>query len=87
MLGQEGIKAGLIRPISLWPFPYEVFDLIPKTVKAVISVELSRGQMIDDVKIGCSGRFPVSLSGRVGGMLITPQEIAEDARKVLGVSE
>ncbi|QOX62629.1 3-methyl-2-oxobutanoate dehydrogenase subunit VorB [Anoxybacterium hadale] len=85
LLAEEGIKAGLIRPVSLWPFPYDVFDQIPDTVNAVISVELSMGQMIDDVKIGCRGRFPVSLSGRVGGILITPPEIAADARKALGV--
>lgn len=85
LLAGEGIKAGLIRPISLWPYPYEAFNEIPQNAKAVISVELSRGQMIDDVKIGCCGRFPVSLSSRVGGMLITPSEIAADAKKVLGV--
>jgi len=85
LLAEEGIKVGLIRPISLWPFPYEAFDKIPQNVKAVISVELSRGQMMDDVKIGCNGRFPVSLSGRVGGILITPPEIAADVKKALGV--
>lgn len=87
LLAEDGIKAGLIRPISLWPFPYEAFENIPKSTKAVISVELSMGQMIDDVKIGCSGRFPVSLSGRVGGILITPPEIAADAKKILGVEK
>ncbi len=87
LLTDEHIKAGLIRPISLWPFPYEAFDRIPDAVKAVVSVELSRGQMLDDVKIGCRGRFPISLSGRVGGILITPQEIAADAKKALGVKE
>lgn len=85
LLAEEGIRAGLIRPVSLWPFPYAAFDKIPDTVKAVVSVELSRGQMMDDVKIGCAGRFPISLSGRVGGMLITPEEIAADAKKALGV--
>ncbi len=87
LLAEEGIKAGLIRPISLWPYPYEAFDQIPDTVKSIISVELSMGQMIDDVKIGCRGRFPVSLSSRVGGILITPPEVAEAARKALGVKE
>jgi len=86
LLAEEGIRAGLLRPISLWPFPYKAFEEIPDTVKAVVSVELSRGQMMDDVKIGCAGRFPVSLSGRVGGILITPQEIAADAKKALEVS-
>jgi len=85
LLAEEGIKAGMIRPISLWPFPYEAFDQIPNSTKAVISVELSRGQMMDDVKIGSNGRFPISLSSRVGGILITPPEIAADAKKALGV--
>jgi Pyruvate:ferredoxin oxidoreductase and related 2-oxoacid:ferredoxin oxidoreductases, alpha subunit len=85
MLNEEGIRAGMIRPVSLWPFPYEAFDQISPDTRAVISVELSRGQMLDDVKIGCCGRFPVSLSGRVGGMLITAPEIAENAKKAMGV--
>lgn len=85
LLAEDGIKAGLIRPISLWPYPYEAFEEIPDSVKAVLSVELSRGQMMDDVKIGCRGRFPISLSSRVGGILITPPEIAADAKRVLGV--
>jgi 2-oxoglutarate ferredoxin oxidoreductase subunit alpha len=85
LLAADGIKAGLIRPISLWPFPYEAFDRIPRAAKAVISVELSRGQMLDDVKIGCNGRFAVGLSSRVGGVLITPPEIAADAKKALEV--
>ena len=87
LLADKGIKAGLIRPISLWPFPYDAFNQIPKITKAVVSVELSRGQMIDDVKIGCNGRFPISLSSRVGGILITPPEIAAAAKKALEASE
>jgi 2-oxoglutarate ferredoxin oxidoreductase subunit alpha len=83
LLAEEGIRAGMIRPITLWPFPYEAFDRLPKTVKAVLSVELSRGQMIDDVKIGCCGRYPVGFSGRTGGIMITPPEIAADAKKAL----
>lgn len=83
LLAEEGIRAGMIRPVTLWPFPYEAFDRLPETVKAVISVELSRGQMIDDVKIGCCGRFPVGFSGRTGGILITPPEIAADAKRAL----
>ncbi|HML38550.1 MAG TPA: 3-methyl-2-oxobutanoate dehydrogenase subunit VorB [Bacillota bacterium] len=87
LLEEEGVKAGLIRPVSLWPYPYEAFDGIPETVKAVVSVELSRGQMMDDVKIGCRGRFPVSLASRVGGILITPPEIAANAKKALREAE
>ena len=85
LLAEDGIKAGLIRPISLWPYPYSAFDEIDLKTKVIISVELSMGQMIDDVKIGSNGRYPVELSSRVGGILITPPEIAADAKKALGV--
>jgi 2-oxoglutarate ferredoxin oxidoreductase subunit alpha len=85
LLAKDGIKAGLIRPISLWPYPYDAFDKIGKECKAVISCELSMGQMIDDVKLGAKDRWPVSLIGKVGGMLLTPVEIAEGAKKQLGV--
>jgi len=85
ILAEDGIKAGLIRPITLWPYPYMAFDEIDPNTKLLISVELSQGQMIDDVKIGSNGRFPVKLSSRVGGILITPPEVAADAKKALGV--
>ena len=85
LLAEDGIKAGMIRPISLWPYPYQAFDEIDPNTKLLISVELSQGQMIDDVKIGSNGRFPVKLSSRVGGILITPPEVAADAKKALGV--
>lgn len=75
LLAEEGIRAGLIRPITLWPYPYHAFDQLGDSVKQVISVELSCGQMIDDVKIGVNGRFPVGFLGRSGGNLITPPEI------------
>ncbi|MEG1585201.1 MAG: transketolase C-terminal domain-containing protein, partial [Anaerovorax sp.] len=67
LLAEEGMKVGMIRPISLWPFPHEAFDQIDPCTKVVISVELNMGQMIDDVKIACHGRFPVSLVGKAGG--------------------
>ncbi len=85
ILKAEGIKAGLIRPITLWPYPYKAFDLIKPDCKAVISAELSQGQMIFDVQVGCRGRWPVSLCKRTGGMLLSPQEVADSARKALGV--
>lgn len=85
ILAGEGIKCGLIRPITLWPYPYHAFDKIEDATKYVVSVELSMGQMIDDVKIGCRGRFPVSLMNRVGGMLLTPQELVIKTKEKLGV--
>jgi len=84
MLKQEGINAGLIRPITLWPFPHKAFDEIPESVKAILTVEMSCGQMIDDVKIANNGRLPVGFYGRVGGMIPSPQEIVEKAKEMLG---
>ena len=83
MLAEEGIKTGLIRPISLWPFPYKAFDEIGPKTKCVISVELSLGQMLDDVKLGVSGRWPVGLICRTGGVLFTSREIADEAKEFL----
>ena len=83
ILASEGIKVGLIRPITLWPFPYKAFDEIGNKTKTVLSVELSQGQMMDDVLIGVKGRWPVSLVKRVGGMWLTPPEVAEKAKAAL----
>lgn len=83
-LKEEGIKASLIRPITLWPFPNEPFENIPSSVKAVLCCELSKGQMIQDVKLSLKGNeIPVHHYGRVGGMIFEPDEIVENAKKVL----
>lgn len=83
LLAEQGIKAGLIRPISLWPFPYDAFDKIGPKTKVVISAELSMGQMIDDVRLGVGKRLPVKLIHRTGGIIPTSIEIAEKAKKIL----
>ncbi|MBP3706300.1 MAG: 3-methyl-2-oxobutanoate dehydrogenase subunit VorB [Clostridia bacterium] len=70
-----GIKVGLIRPITLWPFPVIPFKNALNTVKRFISVELSMGQMIDDVKLATECRVPVTLCNRVGGMIPTPEQV------------
>lgn len=80
----EGIKAGLIRPITLWPFPHKAFKEIPESAKAILSVEMSTGQMIDDVKIANEGRLPVHFYGRTGGMVPTPDAIIAKAKEILG---
>ncbi len=82
ILGENGIKAGLIRPITLWPYPYEAFDKLTDKTKLVVSVELSMGQMIDDVKIGVKGRFPTALVNRVGGSLLSSTEIVNKTMKL-----
>lgn len=83
-LREEGIKAGLIRPITVWPFPSKAFDEIPATAKALLSVEMSTGQMIDDVKIANNGRLPVHFYGRTGGMVPTPDAVIAKAKEILG---
>ena len=82
LLAESGIKAGLIRPVSLWPFPYMAFNALGKKTKVVISAELNMGQMIDDVRLGVCGRYPVELIHRTGGMIPTSIEMAEQAKKI-----
>ncbi len=83
-LKEQGIEVGLIRPITLWPFPEKAFDEIPETCQAVMSVEMSTGQMIDDVKIASNGRWPVEFYGRSGGMIPTPEAIMDKVKAILG---
>lgn len=86
LLEKQGIKAGLFRPITLWPFPtkalYEAACL--PHVKAVVAVEMSMGQMVDDVRIAVNGAKPVELIGTAGGVIPTPAEVAQAAKKALG---
>ena len=83
LLAKEGVKAALIRPVSLWPFPYKAFDAIDYAkTKAVISAELSMGQMIDDVRMGVAGRAPVRLIHRTGGMVMSSPEMAANAKAI-----
>ncbi len=83
LLADEGIKAGLVRPISLWPFPYSAFDALSDKTRVVISAELSMGQMVQDIQIGVKGRKPVRLISRVGGMLPTSPEMVARTKKIL----
>ena len=78
---KEGIKAGLIRPITLWPFPSEPLLKAAETVKGFISVELSMGQMIEDVRLATQCRKPVALCNRCGGMIPSPDQVLESIRK------
>ncbi len=80
----KGIKVGIIRPITLWPFPYDVFKTIGNNAKGILTVEMSAGQMIDDVKIGIAGRLPVYFNGTQGGMVPTPANILADIEKIAG---
>ena len=71
----EGIRVGMLRPITLWPFPTEEIARLSKQVKGILSVEINAGQMIEDIKLAVEGRVPVSHYGRMGGMVPGPDEI------------
>lgn len=79
-LRKEGIKAGLVRPVSLWPFPRLAFSgLRPRL--GYLAVEMSHGQMVEDVRLAVEGRAPVALCGRAGGAVPSEEEIMEHARR------
>lgn len=71
----EGIKVGMIRPITLWPFPDKAMQDATSTARAFLSVELSTGQMVDDVRLALNGSCPVSFFGHTGGVVPTPAEV------------
>ncbi len=74
---EQGIKVGMIRPITLWPFPVAPFKAAADKVKSFISVELSMGQMIEDVKLATECKKPVTLCNRAGGMIPSPEQVLE----------
>ena len=71
----KGVKAGLIRPITLWPFPVDALEAAVPTAKAFLTVEMNMGQMVDDVRLAVNGRRPVEFFGRTGGVIPTPVEV------------
>ncbi len=71
----KGIKIGLLRPITLYPYPYQRLDELSAKVKMMLSVELNSGQMVEDVRLAVKGKVPVEFYGRMGGMMPTPEEI------------
>lgn len=84
ILEDEGIKVGMIRPITLWPFPYKVYEKAADTAKAFLSIEMSMGQMVEDVRLGVNGKKPVYFYGRCGGMIPEPAAIVAEVKKILG---
>lgn len=72
---KQGIKVGLIRPITLWPFPYDAIRQAAKQAKGILCVEINAGQMIEDVRLAVSDSIPVRHFGRMGGIVPNPQEV------------
>lgn len=81
ILREEGYKIGLFRPITLWPYPVNGLSPLLDKVKKVLTFELNAGQMIEDVELVNRGRVPVNLFGRMGGMIPSPDDVAEYFRK------
>jgi 2-oxoglutarate ferredoxin oxidoreductase subunit alpha len=77
---RDGINVGLLRPVSLYPFPYEAIATIAKKVKRILVVEMNGGQMLDDVRLAVEGRIPVDFYGRMGGVMPLPDEVYEQIR-------
>lgn len=72
---KEGIKVGLLRPITLWPFPTEILHAYGGKVKGMLTVELNAGQMVEDVRLAVNGQIPVAHYGRLGGIVPTPDGV------------
>jgi len=81
---KEGLPVGLIRPISLWPFPDDAFDQVADRAKGFLCVEMSVGQMIEDVRLAVNGRKPVRFYGRTGGAVPHPRNIEAKLREMIG---
>jgi 2-oxoglutarate ferredoxin oxidoreductase subunit alpha len=80
----EGIKVGLFRPKTLWPFPVKELNEAAKNAKKILDVEMSMGQMIYDVKLAVECRIPVEFFGRTGGVIPTPAEVYDEIKKLTG---
>jgi len=79
---EEGIRVGLMRPISLYPYPYARVADLAGQVRAILVVEMNGGQMIEDVRLATQGKVPISFYGRMGGMVPLPDEVLDAIRKV-----
>ena len=77
MAREEGIKVGILRPITLWPFPSDIIAEYAKKVKGIISIELNAGQMVEDIRLAVNGAIDVKFYGRLGGIVPTPDEILD----------
>jgi 2-oxoglutarate ferredoxin oxidoreductase subunit alpha len=79
----KGIKAGVLRPITLYPFPTEILARKAPYLKGILSVEMSAGQMVEDIRLAVGNTVPVQHYGRMGGMVHNPTEVAEAVRGYL----
>jgi 2-oxoglutarate ferredoxin oxidoreductase subunit alpha len=83
LLEKDCICVGLARPITLYPYPYKAIQEAAEKAKAVLVIEMSTGQMIDDVKLSLEGKRPIHFYGRTGGIVPSPEEVCEQAKKLI----
>jgi len=80
---KEGLKVGLFRPITLWPFPYDRLNQLASKGKRFLSVEMSMGQMVEDVRLAVNGKAPVDFYGRCGGIIPSEEEVLAEVKRIL----
>ena len=83
---ESGLRAGLFRPISLWPFPSAALAELAERARGILVAELSAGQMVEDVRLAVEGRSPVAFHGRTGGMVPTPDEVIAALRRLWAIT-
>lgn len=83
MARSEGLRVGLVRPITLWPFPSDRLGELAQQVQMLMTVELNAGQMVEDVRLAVNGQVPVCFYGRMGGVIFTPDEVLEQLKQHL----
>ena len=79
---EQGIKVGLLRPITLWPFPTKRIAELGKKVKGILSLEINAGQMVEDIRLAVNCSVPVQWYGRLGGIIPEPEEVVEQIKKM-----
>ena len=84
---EHGLAAGLFRPITLWPFPSAALASVAARTRAILVVEMSAGQLVEDVRLAVGDRTPVFLHGRTGGVVPTPGEVVDALRRAWATSE
>ena len=82
---EHGIKVGVFRPMTLWPFPSAAIDSFSSKVKAFLTVEMNAGQMVEDVRLAVNGKVPVEYYGRLGGVVPTPQEVYDALKRIFSI--
>ena len=85
-LRQQGVKAGMLRPITLWPFPFEPLNKLANSNRRFLTIEMSNGQMLEDVKLAVNGQSPVHFFGRSGGGVPNEKEIIEQIDNIMAES-